>query len=183
MPNTTATSYEAADRSLTAVLDAVPATAWSEPSPCEGWTARDVVRHMIDTQRDLLTGHGLDLGPAPDVDADPAGAWREHAQRVAAVIADDEVAGRGYDGFFGPTTIGATLEQFYVWDMVVHRWDVARATGQDAALTDAEVDRVAAGADSFGEALYMDGICRPAVTPPADADRATQVLARLGRAA
>ncbi|WP_222264425.1 TIGR03086 family metal-binding protein [Modestobacter marinus] len=183
MSNATATSYEAADRSLSTVLAAVPADAWSRPSPCEGWSARDVVRHLVDTQRDLLTGHGLDLGPAPDVDADPAGAWRQHAGRVAAVIADDEVAERGYEGFFGPTTIGATLEQFYVWDMVVHRWDVARATGQDARLTDAELDRVAAGADSFGEALYMDGICRPGVTPPSGADRATQVLARLGRAA
>jgi hypothetical protein len=65
----------------------------------------------------------------------------------------------------------------------VHRWDVARATGQDAALTDAELDRMEAGADSFGEALYMDGICTPAVTPPPGADRATHVLARLGRAA
>ncbi|WP_369135675.1 TIGR03086 family metal-binding protein [Modestobacter sp. I12A-02662] len=183
MSNPTATSYEAASRPLSAVLDAVPADAWSRPSPCEGWTARDVVRHLVDSQRDLLTGHGLDLGPAPDLDADPAGAWRQHAQRVAAVIADDEVAGRGYEGFFGPTTIGATLEQFYVWDMVVHRWDVARATGQDAVLTDAELDRVAAGADSFGEGLYMDGICRPGATPPPGADRATQVLARLGRAA
>ncbi len=183
MSNPTATSYEAASRSLSAVLDAVPGDAWSRPSPCEGWSARDVVRHLVDTQRDLLTGHGLDLGPAPNVDADPAAAWRQHAERVAAVIADDEVAERGYEGFFGPTTIGATLEQFYVWDMVVHRWDGARATGQDAGLTDAELDRIAAGADSFGEALYMDGICRPAPTPPPGADRATQVLARLGRAA
>jgi hypothetical protein len=40
-----------------------------------------------------------------------------------------------------------------------------------------------AGADSFGPALYMDGICRPAVDVPADADRRTRVLGRLGRAA
>ncbi len=179
----TATSYQTTSAALTAVLDAVPPAAWANPTPCEGWTARDVVRHLIETQRDFLTGRGADLGPAPDVDADPAAAWRAHAARVAGVLADDAFPSAAYDGFSGPTTIGATLEQFYVWDMVVHRWDVARATGQDAALTDAEVDRVAAGADSFGEALYMDGICRPAVTPPADADRATQVLARLGRAA
>jgi len=67
--------------------------------------------------------------------------------------------------------------------MFVHRWDIARAVGADAGLTDAEVDRMEAGADSFGPALYMDGICRPAVDVPADADRPTRVLARLGRAA
>ncbi|WP_369136644.1 TIGR03086 family metal-binding protein [Modestobacter versicolor] len=181
--NTTATAYEATARSLSAVLDAVPAEAWDRPSPCEGWSARDVVRHLVDTQRELFGRHELDLGPAPDVDADPAAGWRAHEQRVAAVIADDEVAGRGYDGFFGPTTIGSTLEQFYVWDMVVHRWDVARATGQDTGLTDAELDRVEAGADSFGDSLYMEGICRPAVPAGEGTDRATRVLARLGRAA
>jgi len=60
--------------------------------------------------------------------------------------------------------------------------DVARAVGAGAGLTNAELDRIEAGAESFGEALYMDGICRPAVEVPADADRATRVLARLGRA-
>ncbi|HYX96322.1 MAG TPA: hypothetical protein VE823_14760 [Geodermatophilus sp.] len=69
-----------------------------------------------------------------------------------------------------------------MWDMVVHRWDVARSVGAEPALTDAELDRVEAGADAFGEALYREGICRPAIEPPADGDRATRVLARLGRA-
>ena len=179
--NPTLESYLAADRPLTAVLDGVPPTGWSAPSPCEDWTAADVVGHLVDTQRDLLAGHGVDMGEAPRLGADPAAAWRAHADRVAGVVADDALVGRGYDGFFGPTTVGATLEQFYVWDMVVHRWDVARAAGLDAGLTDAELDRVEAGADGFGEALYTDGICRPAVPVPAGADRATAVLARLGR--
>ena len=88
-----------------------------------------------------------------------------------------------YEGYFGPTTLGATLEQFYVWDMIVHRWDIARAAGLDAALTGAELDLVEQGVDRFGDALYMDGICRPGVTAPTDADRLDQVLATLGRVA
>ena len=178
-----ATAHAAADRPLTAVLDAVPADAWDRPSTCQEWTVRDVVRHLVQTQREFLTERGVDLGTEPDVDADPAAAWRAHARRVAAVLADEAVAGRANDGFFGPTTVGATLEQFYVWDMVVHRWDVARSIRADPALTDAELDRVEAGADAFGEALYMEGICRPGTEPPAGADRATRVLARLGRTA
>ena len=179
----TATQYEAANRPLTAVLEAVPADAWSAPSPCAGWSAADVVAHVVETQRDFLQTHGADLGEAPDVAADPAAAWRDHAKRVLEALADDAFADTGYDGHFGPTTVGATLVQFYVFDMVVHRWDVARAAGLDARLTDEELDRVEAGADSFGPALYMDGICRPGVEAPAGADRATRVLARLGREA
>ncbi|MFW3172189.1 TIGR03086 family metal-binding protein [Geodermatophilus sp. CPCC 206100] len=176
-----AASYESVNRSLTAVLESVPETAWDKDSPCAGWTARDVVAHLVTTQREFLAQHGVDLGAEPDVAADPAAAWREHSARVLAAVSDEAVAERGFDGFFGPTTVGAALEQFYVWDMVVHRWDVARATGGDAGLTAEELDRIERGADGFGEALYMEGICRPAVEVPADADRASRVLARLGR--
>jgi uncharacterized protein (TIGR03086 family) len=179
--NPTAMDYDAASRSLGAVLDGVPDDGWTNPSPCEGWSARDVVMHLIQTQRDFLTGRGVDLGEAPDLDLDPAAGWREHAKRVAAAIADDTLVATPFDSHFGPTTVGATLEQFYVWDMVVHRWDVARAVGGDAGLSEAELDRISAGADYFGDALYMDGICRPAVPVPSGADRTSQVLARLGR--
>ena len=179
----TANAYQAADRTLTEILDRVPATAWSSPSPCEDWSAVDVVGHMIETQRDFLVKHGADLGEAPDVAADPAAAWRTHAGLVARALSDDALPALEFDGFFGPTTVGATFEQFYVWDMVVHRWDVARAVGADAALTDEELDRVEAGADSFGPALTMDGICRPPVEVPGDAAREVRTMARLGRAA
>jgi uncharacterized protein (TIGR03086 family) len=179
--NQTAAAYDAAHRPLTAVLDAVPDDRWASPSPCEGWSARNVVAHLIGTQRDFLTGRGVDLGEAPDVDIDPAAAWHEHAKRVAAAIADDSLVATHFDSHFGPTTVGTTLEQFYVWDMLVHRWDVARAVGADAALTEPELDEIEAGADSFGDALYMEGICRPGTPLPGDADRLARVLARLGR--
>ncbi|MBN1093381.1 maleylpyruvate isomerase family mycothiol-dependent enzyme [Blastococcus sp. TML/M2B] len=180
--NETRTRYDAADRPLTAVLEAVPGAAWNAASPCEGWTAADVVAHLVSTEREFLTGRGLELGDAPDVAADPAGAWRAHAQRVREALTDDVVA-TPYEGYFGPSTIGETFERFYVWDMVVHRWDVATAAGVDAGLTDAELDSIDRGADGFGPALHSDGVCAPEVTVPADADRATRVLARLGRRA
>ncbi len=180
--NTTATLYETTDRPLTAVLDAVPAGAWDAPSPCEGWSATDVVAHLLETQRDFLQTHGADLGTAPDVAADPAAAWREHAERVRERLTDD-VAATPYEGFFGPSTVGGTFEQFYVWDMVVHRWDVARTAGLDGALTDEELHRIERGIEGFGPAIYMEGICRDGVEPPAGADRTTTLLARLGRRA
>ena len=181
--NPTATRHAAAADPLTRLLDAVPASDWARPSPCAGWTAADVVAHLVDTQRDFLGTHGADLGAAPDVTADPAGAWRAHTARVAAALSDDDLPARGFDGFFGPTTVGATFLQFYVWDMLVHRWDVARAAGVDAGLTADELDRIEEGAESFGPALYMDGICQGAVPAPEDAGREVAVLARLGRAA
>jgi uncharacterized protein (TIGR03086 family) len=180
---TASTQYEAAARPLSAVLDAEPQDRRSAPAPCEGWTARDVLGHLIATQRDFLVGHGTDLGPAPDLQSDPAAAWRDHAKRVQEAMSDDELAEREYDGHFGRTTVGVNLVRFYGFDMLVHRWDVAQAVGADAGLTEEELDRIERGADGFGDALYLDGVCRPGVEAPADADRQARVLARLGRVA
>jgi len=88
-----------------------------------------------------------------------------------------------YDGYLGPTTPGATLGQFYVWDTYLHWWDIAPSAGLAAGLTDPELDRIEQGADSFGEALYTDGICRPGAQAPAAASRLVHLLARLVRVA
>ncbi len=176
-----AMQYETVHRPLAALLDAVPSKSWTNPSPCTGWSARDVVRHMIDTQREFLTAHDIDLGAVPDIDIGPADAWRDHAKRVTEAISDGAVSATEYNGHFGPTTVGATLEQFYIWDMLVHRWDIARSVGVDTTFSDSELDRIEEGADSFGQALYMDGVCKPGVEAPPGVDRKVRLLARLGR--
>ena len=180
---TTCQRYEEADRPLRALLGRLTPEQWSEPSACEGWSARDVVRHLIETQREFLAGHGLDLGDAPDIDGDPAAAWRSHSEAVVTRISDDSVTATPFDGHFGPTTIGETLAKFYVFDMVVHRWDVARSVGADVAFDDTELDALEAGIVSFGDAIYMEGICKSGIDAPAGADRQTRVLATLGRRA
>lgn len=183
-PTTTPTTldrFRTAAEPLTAVIDKVPANRWDAASPCEGWATRDVVRHVIETERAFLAGQDLPLGDTPDIDADPAAAWHAHRAEVEAVIADESVTGTAYDGHFGPTTIGETIERFYVFDLVAHRWDIATAAGLDERFTEAELDQLEAGAAGFGDALYMEGVSKPALDVPEGADRQTRVLAILGR--
>lgn len=176
--------YEPLATRFGAVVDTT--TDWAAASPCEGWTARDVLDHVIGTQRDFLGQHlparGIDLGPAPDL-TDPVAAWRAHDTRVRELLADESVAGHEFAGYFGPTTVGDTLVRFYGFDLLVHRWDIAQAAGRDERFDDAELDVIEGAAAGFGEHLYGEGICKPALAAPADADRQAQVLARLGRAA
>ncbi|WP_016933470.1 TIGR03086 family metal-binding protein [Rhodococcus sp. R1101] len=178
--NTTALRHAEAYKPLTDVISSLRDAEWDAPSPCEGWTARDVLAHIIDTQREFFDGRGVETGERPDTGR-PAEAWQVHTARIAEILADDALVSTTYEGYFGPTTVGATFEQFYIWDMLVHRWDIARSAGAHVAFSDAELDRMEAGADSFGDALYMDGVCAPAVDAADDADRTTRILAKMGR--
>lgn len=167
---------DAADR----FTDTVTATDdWSAGSPCEGWTAADVVDHVVDTERQFLSGHGADLGDRPS--GTPAEVWAAHLAAVRPLVTED-LRSTEYDGFFGRTTIGATLDDFYGFDLVVHGWDLGSATGRPTTFTDAEMDVMEQAFVGFGDHAYDEGVFRPALDVPADADRQTRLLARMGRA-
>jgi uncharacterized protein (TIGR03086 family) len=173
--------YNVAAASLTAVIDAFSPADWSRPSVCDDWTANEVVDHMITTQRDMLTERGLDVGAAPDTHADPAGAWRAHCNTVLEVLADPSVGDTAYDGYSGPTTIGQTLEQFYVFDMIVHRWDLAQALGRNETLTVGELDHIDSSIAVFGPHMYAPGLFVEGIEPENTNDRQSVVLATMGR--
>lgn len=171
------TTYAAQADRFTTIVSAVP--DWAAPSPCEGWSAADVVEHVVTTQRAFLGQH-TDVGPEP-TSTDTAALWQAHQATVSGVL--PSIAEVSYAGHFGPTTIGETMATFYGFDLVVHRWDLARAAGLDDSLTNDELDLLERMVPAFGDHLYADGICKPAVEVPDDADRQTRVLALLGRSA
>lgn len=178
MTDTARQFRERADR-FAAILEGADGS-WDAPTPCEGWTVRDVVEHVVETERDFLARMELDPGPAADL-GDPAAGWRTHADGVAAVLSRDGVADREYDGWFGRTTVGATMADFYGWDLVIHGSDVARATGQAWSLADDEAASLHATADGWGDSLHAEGICAAPVPVGDDASPTDRLLARLGR--
>ncbi|WP_028280873.1 maleylpyruvate isomerase family mycothiol-dependent enzyme [Arthrobacter sp. H5] len=171
--------FRSANGDLITVLAAVG--DWSASSTCEDWTVRGVLDHLIDTQRDFLAQHALDIGPRPQTSEDPLSAWTTHSSKVQGLLDTPKVESAPFDGFFGPTTVGATLATFYGFDLVVHRWDIARSIGLDNHFSEGELDLIEVSLDGFGEHLYMEGICKPALPVPDDADRETRLLARMGR--
>ncbi|ANS79750.1 hypothetical protein SGUI_2354 [Serinicoccus hydrothermalis] len=177
--NHTAQSFADRAAQFTLVVRGVEGR-WDASSPCAGWSARDVVAHVIETQRDFLGQQGFDLGLAPDL-GDPGRAWAEHAEQACDILLQDGVAEREYDGYFGPTTLGATMADFYGWDLVIHASDVARATGQPWSVDEEQAAALTATADGWGEALYSAGICAPPLEVSDDASPTDRLLARLGR--
>ena len=161
------------------VVQTMPAGSWSAQSPCDKWTAADVVDHVVDAQREFFARHQLELGPRP-VGA-PDMVWREHQEAARRALGDGSALTRTFDGFFGPTTIGETLVSFYAVDLVVHRWDLARAGGSDTEFSEAEMDLLDKGIAVFGEHMYDEGVFGAAVPAPPDATRQERLLAVMGR--
>lgn len=166
---------------FTARVEAVPAQRWDNPSPCEGWTARDVVGHVIDVAHMYfqLIGHEQPRGPS--VHDDPVAAWATTRDAVQAALEDPVVATTEYDGQFGRKSFEAGIDQLLCFDLLVHAWDLARATGLDERLDPAEVRAAFEMAKPMDDMLRTPGVCGPKVEPPAGADEQTRLLAFLGR--
>ena len=168
---------------FTATVEGADPATWDDPAPPEGWVARDVVRHLVEWFPAFLEGNvGITLPAGPSVDEDPVAAWRHLTEGVQALLDDPAVAGREHDlPHIGTMTLEQAIAMIYTGDVFLHRWDLARATGQDETL---DPDRCAAMLDGMlpmDEALRQSGHYGPRVAVPEDADVQTRLLAFIGR--
>lgn len=181
--------FERVARGFTVRVDAVPDDAWERPSPCEGWVARDVVRHLVEWLPGpgfLLGAFDVDTGPIPPVDDDPGAAWDVVRDAIQRGLDDPEVAGRVADcGPPGRMSFEAAVDMTCTPDVLVHTWDLARAVGLDERLDPDEVHRQVAGIAALPP--EVDAVMRgsghygPRVEVPDDADAQTRLLAFMGR--
>lgn len=156
---------------------------WDSPSPCEGWSARDVVSHIVDVHGLFERLVGRTFEPTIRVDDDPLAALREAGAVVQADLDDPERASAEFDGLFGRQTFAAAIDRFVCLDLAIHGWDLARAAGLDDRIDPNELPRLRATAKAFGDNLHQPRVCGPALDVAGDADDQTKLLALLGRRA
>jgi uncharacterized protein (TIGR03086 family) len=156
---------------------------WDRSAPCEGWVARDVVRHLVEWFPPFLQqGAGIQLSAGPSVDADPAGAWEAMSRQVQALLDDATARTLAFSHpRAGDHQLDAAIGMFLIGDVLVHTWDLARATGQDERLDPDEVAGMLAGLEPMDEMLRASGHFGPRVEVPADADIQTRLIAFTGR--
>lgn len=163
-------------------VHAVADEAWNNPSPCEGWTARDVVGHLVEWIPGFFNNvAGLALPAGPSVADDPVGAWTALYQALQDTLGDDEVVHREFDGPPGRMSIEQSIDMIVTGDLLIHTWDLARASGLDETLDAAEVHRMLEGIEPYDEMLRSSGHYGPRVVVPADADETTRLIAFVGR--
>jgi uncharacterized protein (TIGR03086 family) len=168
-------------------VEAVAPAGWDSPAPCEGWVARDVVRHLVEWMPAFLaTGSGIEIAPGPAVEDDPVEAWAAVRDGVQAALDDPLVASSTFSHpQAGEHTVEGAVAIFFLSDVLVHTWDLARAAGLDETLDPEEVGRFAAQTAAIDpatdDAMRRSGHFGPRVDVPDDADDQTRLLAFMGR--
>lgn len=167
---------------FTETVMALPAGAWENPAPPEGWVARDVVGHLVSWLPAFFFGPwGIDAPAAPSVEEDPVAAWEAVDRAIQAALDDPDVAGRERETRMGRSTFAETFDMIGTNDVFLHTWDLARAAGLDETLDPDEVHRLLAGMEPYDEALRQSGHYGPRVEVPDGADEQTRLIAFIGR--
>jgi uncharacterized protein (TIGR03086 family) len=167
----------------------VGADQWSVPSPCAAWDVRFLVNHIVAGNlwvAPLVGGSTIEeVGDRYDGDIlgdDPLAAYDRSAAEAAEAFRAPGAMEAPVAVSYGPVP-GSVYAGHRFMDVLIHGWDVARATGQDTTL---DPDLVAACWEVLEpqlDLLTASGMFGDRIDAPADAPSEVRLLGLLGRAA
>jgi uncharacterized protein (TIGR03086 family) len=172
------------------VVDGIDAAQLDQPTPCSDWDVRAVLNHVtggadmfatcvndgaISDERlvELLAGDNLG--------ADYKHSYEAAAKRALSAFEQPDSAAKMVTLPFGEMPAGVAM-RIAIFDVTVHAWDLAKATGQSTAL-DPEVLGAAldVGRQMIGQEMRDGGMFGPAITVPDNAPLQDQLAAYAGR--
>lgn len=151
------------------------------PTPCDGWVVRDLLGHINGGARAFAAAfeeravRERELGDHP-------------ADVIEDALAEFDVAVRGPGALertvispFGPMP-GEVFARLAAVDLLMHTWDLSRATGEEPTVP----DEIVYAADEFARQVITDdlrtpGVFGPEVVPPANSSRLDALAAFTGR--
>jgi uncharacterized protein (TIGR03086 family) len=172
--------YRAASDRAIAVVNAVRPEHLGSPTPCAEWTVQQLIDHLVGGTAYLLS----------------AASGREQAQPETATVADFHrgvaavltaleapgamertcIAPLGFEWPVGQAVAGTFM------DVLIHTWDLARATGQDDKLDPALVEACSElFLPDMPERGRAAGIIGPAIEVDDEASPQDRLLAAMGR--
>lgn len=121
------------------VVAGVAPEEWPAPTPCLGWTVRDVANHLVggnDLFARILAGEQLPAreelvaaGRTDRLGDDPLGAYRASARELLAAFRGEGVLEQTFSVPVGAVP-GIAALHLRIVEALVHGWDIARATGR-----------------------------------------------------
>lgn len=179
---------------VTRLLDGVCDDRLHDPTPCEGLSVAALLQHFVgltkaftDAARKTSDPDGPRGGAALDVDLDPG--WRTVLPNQLDALVEawrDPAAWEGVTSAGGVSMPAAVMGVVALDELVLHGWDLARATGQAFSCDDASAAAVLeftrmASAPEFAD--NRTGLFGPVLDVPTDGSAFEQALAYAGRSA
>ncbi|WTW99251.1 TIGR03086 family metal-binding protein [Streptomycetaceae bacterium NBC_01309] len=161
------------------------------PTPCEEYRVRHILGHLVGLTAAFRDAARKDLGPSTSTDPgsitpDVGDDWRTVLPRQLGELADAWQDPEAWDGMTqagGITFPAALAGRVALNEVVIHGWDLARATGQDYPADPASLEccfaMLAPSADADAET--RGPLFGPAVPVPAGTGLLDRVIALSGR--
>ncbi len=160
----------------------------SAPTPNEGWDVAELLGHVIYGNRwvaPLVAGKTIaDVGDSLEgnqLGVDPVASYDASASEAAAAFEAPGALAVPCAVSYGPVPAAVYAGHRFV-DVLIHGWDLAVATGQDATLDPALVEACFEVVEPQLDMLEASGMFGNPIEIGPDADRQRQLLALLGRA-
>ncbi|AHH21736.1 hypothetical protein NONO_c69750 [Nocardia nova SH22a] len=177
-----------ATKAMAAVVAAIDTADLDAATPCPEMTVRDLLFHALGfteafRQGATKEGVGHSAPPQPAPQTDLPGGWAELLTAQLDSLAEawrDPAAWDGETEVGGVTGPAAGMAGFALDEVVVHGWDLARATGQDYRPADEDV---AVLLEQFRETPPegVPGLFGPRVEVAADAPDWQRLIGLTGR--
>ena len=178
--------YEAAVQQMLPILAGIRADQLNASTPCAEWTVQQLITHNIKVadfahgtiQGNIITNPWEVGDPLPGQGARDA--FSEGTSRVLDLLKSTSDLNQIVETTLGAAPI-ATFVMFPVLDIVVHKWDLAKATGQDTSL-DAGLSEACFGVMQMGVEMWRQaGFFGSEVTLPITASIQERFLGLSGR--
>lgn len=174
--------YRSIATTFGARIAGVTAGQWDAATPCSEWTVRDLVTHVVNTNRRILANATGEAAVEPDPTGDLGVQYAEATGAILDALGNPDLAGKTVGGMFGEQSFEQLVSRLGCADLLLHTWDLARATGQDETL-DAHACEVALEfLTPLDEGIRRPGGFSPKLDAPADATVQARLLAFCGRA-
>ena len=164
---------------FTARLEAVSADQWAAQTPCSEFTVKQLVDHVAGAQRMIPKALGAEGDIDTEIGDDPVADFKKLSAAAEAALSEPGALEKVVPSPMGeaPAAQGLALP---VMDLLVHTWDLARATGGDETLP---ADIVATAHEMLKpmDAMLRNGVFAAKVEVGDDASPQDQFIAFTGR--
>jgi uncharacterized protein (TIGR03086 family) len=186
---TTGELYVKAMESMRRYVDRVETDQWHGPTPCSEWDVKQVANHIIGENlwaAELFQGKTIaEVGNRLDGDLagdDPSAAYAASVAAATPAVSAPGAMVATCHLSFGDYSGSDYAAQLFM-DVLIHGWDIAAATGQDARLDPDLVQACLPIAEQLTTQFRSAGVYGENLSVDADADPQTVLLALVGRRA